>query len=141
MAIHSCPASVLVIEDDESVREALGAFLEARGYAATLAEDGHQALDLLATLSRPCLLLVDLLTPGVDCDNLLAALVPDDRLATLPMVLLPVSAPGFLSRPAIVKRPVDFEIVFRIVKEHCCEGDRGGGKPAAGRDSLPGEGP
>lgn len=50
MATDTCPASVLLIEDDERWREAMGAFLEARGYATALAESTQQGVDALAGL-------------------------------------------------------------------------------------------
>jgi CheY-like chemotaxis protein len=134
MAIDTCPASVLLIEDSERWRETIGSFLEARGYAMALAEDAEEAFELLQTIQRPCLVLIDLLTLKIDCASLLAMLEPNDRMATLPMVIVSVKAPDLFSRPAAVKRPVDMEIVFRLVKEHCCGGNRVGGAAAGGRE-------
>ena len=110
--------------------------MEAQGYPTVLAEDGEQALELLSTLERPCLVLADLLTLRIDWSRLFSALGPDDRMATLPMILVSVSAPEMLSRPAVVKRPVDFDILLRMVGDHCCGGKRGGGKAALGGDSV-----
>jgi CheY-like chemotaxis protein len=138
MATETCPACVLLLEDDERLRETIGAFLEGQGYPTVLAEDGEQAFELLSTLERPCLLLVDLLTLRIDWSQLFEALGPDDRMATLPMVLVTVSAPDLLSRPAVVKRPVDFDILLHMVQDHCCGGKRGGGKAVGGRDTMHG---
>ena len=136
MATDTCPATVLLIEDDERWRETIGAFLEVRGYATVLAENAEQAFTLLPTLPRPCLVLLDLLTLRIDFAGLLAALDPNDRLATLPMVLVSVTAPELFSRPACVKRPVNLDILFRIVQEHCCGGKQGGGRPVGSRDAM-----
>ena len=138
MATDTCPLCVLLVEDDERWRETIGAFLEARGYAITPAEDGEDAIQLLGTMRRPCLVLVDALTLQIDCARLLAQLGPNDRIATLPMVLVSVSAPGLFSRPAVIKKPVDMDILFRMVQEHCCGGARGGSGRAAGRDGVEG---
>ena len=116
MATTSCPASVLVIEDDERLREAITAFLESRGYATMPAENVEHATSLLPLVARPCLVLVDPLTTPPDWVGLFRALTLDDRVGTLPMVLVSVSAPSLLSRPVIVKRPIDFEILFRIAR-------------------------
>jgi CheY-like chemotaxis protein len=131
MATESCPACILLVEDDDRLREAIGAFLESRGYPTTLAASGEEAFDQLAEVERPCLVLVDLLTLSIDCAALLAMLGPHDRVATIPMVLVSVSAPGYLSRPAVVKRPPPLEILFRVVEEHCCRSSHGGGRRAA----------
>src|SRR5438445_3813968 len=135
MATEPCPVCVLLLEDNERLRETIGAFLEANGYPTVLAEDGERALELLPTLERPCLVLADLLTLRIDCSQLIAALGPDDRMATLPMILVTVKAPEMLSRPAVVKRPVDFDILLRLVQNHCC-GERGGGRAVEGGDSV-----
>jgi len=140
MANDSCPASVIVVEDNERLRESIGSLLEAHGYPTALAESGEEALALLPTVQRPCLLLIDLLTLRFDCGRLFSELSPDDRVATLPMVLVSVSCPTLFSRPGIVKKPVEFDILLRIVHEHCCGEPRGGGKPVDGRDTVHGTG-
>lgn len=81
-------------------------------------------------------MLVDVLPTGVDCGEIIAALGPHDRLATLPMVLVSITAPELFSRPAGVKRPVNLEILFRIVQDHCCRGG-GGGKVRGGHEAVP----
>jgi CheY-like chemotaxis protein len=123
---ESCPRSVLLIEDDRRICKAIKTFLEGRGYEVECAEDAETAFDLLAQMPRPCLLLVDLLTIRVDRVKLLAMLDREDQLATLPIVVGPVAAPGLFVRAAAVKAPVDMEIVFRIVDAHCCGGSAGG---------------
>jgi CheY-like chemotaxis protein len=137
MATDTCPATVLVIEDDERWREMMGTFLEARGYPTALAESTQDGLDALAMLERPCLVLVDVLGLGVDYGAILAALGPHDRMATLPMVLVSVKAPELFSRPAGIKRPVNLDILFRIVEDHCCRGHGGGGTVRGGHEALP----
>jgi hypothetical protein len=58
-------------------------------------------------------------------------------MATLPMVLVTVTAPDLLSRPAVVKRPLDFDILFRMVEQHCCGGRAiGGGDDSSTFDST-----
>jgi CheY-like chemotaxis protein len=131
MATERCPACVLLIEDDKRIRETLAGVLESRGYPTVPAEDAEEAFQQLVTIERPCLVLVDMLTLRIDGQSLLSALGPNDRIATLPMVLVSIPAPEILSRPAVVKRIVDLQIVMRIVREHCCGEDRGG--PVAGR--------
>src|SRR5258708_36509141 len=103
MAKDSCPASVIVVEDNERLRESIGSLLEAEGYPTALAQSGEEALDLLPTVQRPCLLLIDLLTLPSDCARLFSELGPADRVATLPMVLVAVHSPTPFSRPGIVR--------------------------------------
>jgi DNA-binding response OmpR family regulator len=57
--------SVLVVEDDQNIRELLQMYLEKEGYAVTTASDGEQGLAKFRAI-RPDLVLLDLMMPGLD---------------------------------------------------------------------------
>src|SRR5512141_1559525 len=54
---------VLVIEDDDTVRDVLRAFLAEKGFEATLAPSGEAGIDMLRT-EKFELILTDLVMPG-----------------------------------------------------------------------------
>src|SRR5437879_12829739 len=56
--------TILVIDDDESLRDTIGVMLEQEGFRAELASDGRSGYDR-ALLLKPDLLLVDLRLPGM----------------------------------------------------------------------------
>jgi two-component system response regulator MprA len=56
----------MVVDDERAVRESLRRALELEGYEIELAEDGNEALDLLAGGAEPDALVLDVLMPGVD---------------------------------------------------------------------------
>jgi DNA-binding response OmpR family regulator len=62
---HGMTLSVLLVEDDEHVRQALGLALDDEGFTVTGAVSGEDALDLLQTTTFDVVLL-DLMLPGVD---------------------------------------------------------------------------
>jgi DNA-binding response OmpR family regulator len=68
--------TILVIDDDESLREAIGVMLEQEGFRPVLAADGKDGFEKALTL-KPDLLLVDLRLPGMSgveiCKQLRAA--------------------------------------------------------------------
>lgn len=135
MAHQTCPASVVIVEDNEDIREAIAEILEDEGYDVALAEDGEHALRLLGEIARPCLLLVDLIMPNMNGWQLLNALSNDDRLATIPVVVLSAAAkPDKLEGQTVVKKPLDLPLLLEIVRDHCC-GERGSGP--APRSSEP----
>jgi two-component system, chemotaxis family, chemotaxis protein CheY len=135
MTSESCPATILVVEDNEDIREAIAEILEQEGYRVAVAEDGVHALELLTEVARPCLLLVDLVMPKMDGWLLLQALSKNDRLATIPVVVLSAaSSASQLEGRIVVKKPVDMAILLQIVREHCC-GERGP-DPASRGDDL-----
>jgi DNA-binding response OmpR family regulator len=56
--------AILVIDDDESLRDTIGVMLEREGFRAMLAADGKSGLDQ-AMLNKPSLILVDLRLPDI----------------------------------------------------------------------------
>ena len=59
------PQSVLVVDDEEAIAEAVRARLESEGYRVVVAADGAQALDA-AEREPPDLVVLDLMLPGMD---------------------------------------------------------------------------
>src|ERR1700758_150155 len=57
--------TILVIDDDESLRDTIGVMLEQEGFRAELAADGRNGYDRALAL-KPDLLLVDLRLPGMN---------------------------------------------------------------------------
>ena len=58
---------VLVIDDDDAIRESVMALLEDDGFAVMEAANGVQALELLSDLPEPpAVILLDLMMPGMD---------------------------------------------------------------------------
>lgn len=79
--------TVLVAEDDASIRIVLLATLRSAGYRVLVAENGVEALAIART-DRPTLVISDVLMPGGDGQALLAALRADPRTTDLPFVFL-----------------------------------------------------
>ncbi|MGZ8625061.1 MAG: response regulator [Actinomycetota bacterium] len=59
------PQTVLVVDDEEAIAEAVRARLESEGYRVLVAADGPQALET-AERERPDLVVLDLMLPGMD---------------------------------------------------------------------------
>jgi signal transduction histidine kinase len=57
---------VLLVEDDEPMRDTLAAVLRENGFTVSEAADGPRALDLVAQGMRPTVLVADLGLPGMD---------------------------------------------------------------------------
>ena len=57
--------TVLVVDDEEAIAEAVRARLESEGYRVVVASDGQQAISLHAE-HRPDLVVLDLMLPGMD---------------------------------------------------------------------------
>ncbi len=76
---------ILVVEEDEDMRENLRRILLGAGYEVSLAEDGPQAITVLRT--QPChLVLTDLVMPGMNGLELFGEIRQQDQ--NLPVVFL-----------------------------------------------------
>lgn len=64
---------VLIVDDEDDLREALAAILEDAGYTVRTAADGREAVDI-ARVQPPRLVLLDLAMPVMDGHAALAAL-------------------------------------------------------------------
>jgi CheY-like chemotaxis protein len=78
---------VLVIEDEELLRESILDILKTRGFSAIGAEDGRRGLHLAKEFS-PDLILCDVRMPELDGYELLKALRQDPLTATVPFIFL-----------------------------------------------------
>jgi CheY-like chemotaxis protein len=118
---HDC---ILVIDDDQDIRETLQDVLCDAGYSVLLAANGAEALALLGVEEPPSLILLDLKMPGMDAFAFRAAQAADQRIASVPVVIL--SASGDLSKDAeslgaagYIEKPVKLDMILREVSLRC----------------------
>ena len=71
--------SVLIVDDDISIRETLRFLLEEAGYGVFEAQDGLQALDYLRKTPSPMIVLLDLMMPRLDGAGTLGTVAGDVR--------------------------------------------------------------
>jgi len=113
-------ASVLLVEDDADIREAVSAVLEAEGYTVLTAENGEQALAILER-GQPCVVLLDLMLPVMSGWEFMKVVKGNRRFDDLPVVV--VSA--YTERMAegvrrVLKKPLDVAQLLGAVAEYCC---------------------
>lgn len=73
-------ACVLVVDDDETIRDTLRLVLEDAGYRVEEAPDGRTALDRMRTDTERYIVLLDLIMPGIDGTSVLASVARDESL-------------------------------------------------------------
>ena len=109
---------VLVVDDDDDVRETLRDVVESEGCAALLAANGREALDVLAK-HRPCLIILDLMMPVMSGTEMLAALQKDAALSALPVVIS-TSAPHLAPRGVpLLPKPIDLTVAWEFIRTAC----------------------
>jgi CheY-like chemotaxis protein len=124
----SLSPTILVVEDDEDVSDAVRDSLEDAGYTVIVAENGVRAMDALRSAeARPCLILLDLMMPVMNGEEFLQELQRDPSYATLPIVLL--TADGSAAKKAArlnvaggLRKPVQLRELLSAVATHCPQG-------------------
>jgi CheY-like chemotaxis protein len=128
-------ASILIVEDDRALGEALEELLALNGYRATLVGDGAEALDRLARGLRPDLILADLLMPGMDGYQLIVRVRRRPDLSTVPVVLMTAGTESELaaaarqadaSFPAVaafLHKPFELPDLVRVLRQLGLGGD------------------
>jgi CheY-like chemotaxis protein len=115
---------VLLVEDDEDLRETLGIALTDEGYRAALVSDGLSALEWLRTNPKPRLILLDWMMPRCGGESFLRQQALDPAFADVPTVVLTADArvrhsAAVRSAAAILPKPVDLDTILATVRRYC----------------------
>lgn len=123
--------TILVVDDEFGVAEALVAILEDSGYRVTTAADGRQGLDRLAQLPQPAAVLIDLMMPVLDGPGMLRAMRADPAYRDLPVVMMSgLDEAAVRARTtgygAFLRKPFRFEAVVQVVARLLADPDTPG---------------
>ena len=114
--------TVLVVEDEEDLREMMRDALELNGYRVATAHDGRQAFDEIARIDELCLVILDLLMPGMNGWDFFAQMRQRAELASVPVVVhssAPDQAPPGVTR--VLKKPLELSRLLSVVQEFCAK--------------------
>jgi CheY-like chemotaxis protein len=110
------PATVLVVDDDVAIRDAVSDILEEEGYKVLRAENGRRCMEFLEN-GKPNLVLLDLMMPVMSGWEVLEELLHRDDLADVPVVVVSAMlAPG--ARMCLPK-PLDLGHLLQVVEHYC----------------------
>ena len=113
---------ILVVDDDPTVREVIGRFLERAGYSVVTANGGKEGLRLAQEL-RPAAMTLDVMMPDIDGWTVLAAMKGDPRLADIPIVLMTIldeRSRGYsLGASDYLVKPVDRDKLIGVLRSIC----------------------
>jgi CheY-like chemotaxis protein len=112
---------LLVVDDEQSLREMMSCALTAEGHEVIEAENGAVALERLHKGPLPDLVLLDLTMPVCSGQDVLAALRLDPLLSSLPVVVL-TSAEVPLDEvqgKAVLHKPIEARELVDLVRTLC----------------------
>ena len=141
MSKRGAEKTVLVIEDDLDIRDAIQEILQDEGYSVFTADNGAAALDALGRIPRPGLVLLDLMMPEMDGHQFLELLRADPRFTTVPVVVVSAGITVVPSIAGYIKKPFDTEVLVETVGRLYASPDssrnRGERGPTAGSGTGP----
>ncbi len=109
---------ILVVDDDDDVREAVADLLRDEGFIVDTAENGRVALELLRT-RLASLIFLDLEMPEINGDAFIRIAKDDQRLAAIPIVVITASRTHSLPTGVrIVHKPCSTEALLEIAHAH-----------------------
>ena len=115
-----CP--VLIVEDDEDLREMMAQLLTLEGFQTAAVANGREALEYLHQSARPDVILLDLMMPVMDGWEFRRHQKEDPAIAPVPVIVLSAldhARAGNLDATAFLKKPLDFDRLLTLVRSHC----------------------
>jgi two-component system chemotaxis response regulator CheY len=117
----SDPRLVLVVEDEQSIREVIRDVLEDRGFRVRAAPNGAEALRMLDAL-RPDVLVLDLLMPVMHGWDFMESYGEKTGGAPIPIVVVSVNPalPRSFNRfgvRQVVSKPFDVDVLIDAVEQ------------------------
>ncbi|MET0594658.1 MAG: response regulator [Polyangiaceae bacterium] len=118
------PGNILIVEDDDDIREALTQILELEGYVVREAVNGREALELTAKGPTPDLILLDLMMPVMDGWQFRAEQLKDPVLSKVPVVVISADAGVHekvttFGAAAVLPKPISLDRLLRAVESLC----------------------
>jgi len=112
--------TVLVVEDEEDLRELMRVMLEHAGFSVVVAREGNEALTLAKTAEHVCIVLLDLLMPGMNGWDFFEAFKAVPAFASTP-VIITTSAPSRAPADAtlVMSKPIDIDRLLSEVRLRC----------------------
>jgi PAS domain S-box-containing protein len=115
-------ATVLIIDDEPSVRDLMSRTLSAAGIYAVTASDGEDGLRAAREI-KPDLIFLDVMMPKMDGWAVLASLKAEPELASIPVVMLTIVGDremGYtLGASEYLTKPIDRATLATVVEKYC----------------------
>jgi CheY-like chemotaxis protein len=117
----SGPGLILVVDDNDDLRETLQMLLEQGGFSIAVAANGRAALAALRGGARPSLILLDLMMPEMNGWEFLEQARRDERLASIPIVIMTAHKSNDLPPVPpedVLLKPFDAATLFAAIARH-----------------------
>lgn len=116
--------AVLVVDDDDAIREAILDLLAAEGVPAVSARNGFEALEYLqGAATAPGLILLDLRMPLMSGETVMSEIRRQPKLASVPVAIVSAEPEANaigkrICADYVLKKPFDLDRLYEIVARH-----------------------
>lgn len=122
--------NILLVEDDQAIRDEVRNILTDEGYHITCAKNGKEALDYLLSLPHddlPGCMILDIMMPVMTGKELLEEMKKDEHrhLLTVPVIVATAKGSpkqdliGFPETIQRIRKPFDLDQLLNAVEAHC----------------------
>jgi CheY-like chemotaxis protein len=125
--VSALPIEVLIVEDDEDLREAMVDMLSDEGYTTACAGNGLEALEWLSDAPAPKLILLDLMMPVMDGWQFRAEQRKSPALLAIPLVVLSASS-NLVDDENVecLRKPAKIPALLALLERYCGPRAEGG---------------
>jgi CheY-like chemotaxis protein len=108
---------ILIVDDDEDIRDSLAECLELEGFAVATAANGAEGLARLRDDATPSLVLLDLMMPVLDGYGFLEQQRKDPRIAQVPVLVITAGAidRGRTGQVEVMRKPLDLGRLLAVI--------------------------
>jgi CheY-like chemotaxis protein len=111
--------TLLIVDDERDIRESLQEYFEDEGIRAEIAANGAEALERLMRDPLPCVVILDLIMPIVNGNEVYDRMQKDPRLAKVPVIISTSDPSRAPSGVLIMKKPIDLDLLLTTVRQYC----------------------
>jgi len=119
--------NILVIEDNNDIRDTVEDVLRTEGYNVYSVCNGREALLALKKIQGPTLILLDMMMPLMNGWEFLEAQKADAKFANLPVVVVSALGPEaalikdseVVNARAYIRKPIDLNTLMNVVQAYC----------------------
>jgi CheY-like chemotaxis protein len=115
---------VMVVDDDDDIRETLTGLLEDEGYQVAAFATGKDALGALQGGLTPRVILLDLMMPVMDGSEFRRAQLAEPSLANIPVILITAAGLERVQRAdysEVLRKPLKIDRVLEVIGGYCVQ--------------------
>jgi CheY-like chemotaxis protein len=114
---------VMLVEDDDDIRQDLSDFLRDHGYDVLAASNGQEALGLLNKTRLPQVILLDLWMPVMDGIEFRSQQLRHKKLSSIPIIVISAGSDGkkraaLLGADAFIPKPLDLDALVNTIERY-----------------------